>query len=66
MAQDEHKTEQFPDFDLEIEEEEETSNEPFDSTKIRVDMRPMTIDLVLSPINHDELDLAPDFQRKEC
>ncbi len=72
MAQDKYKAEQWLEPDLEIEdenaiepEEEETTNEPFDPTKIRVETRPMTIDLVLSRINHDELDLAPDFQRKE-
>ena len=47
----------------EIESEEEEINGPFDPTRIRVDTRPMTIDLVLSRIQYDELDLAPDFQR---
>lgn len=46
-----------------IDPEEEDINEPFDPTKIRVDTRPMTIDLVLSRIKYEELDLAPDFQR---
>lgn len=44
-------------------EEEEIIIEPFDPALIQVDTRPMTIDLVLSRIEHDELDLAPDFQR---
>ncbi|EDX71169.1 conserved hypothetical protein [Coleofasciculus chthonoplastes PCC 7420] len=48
----------------EIEPEEEETTEPFDPTKIRVDTRSMTIDLVLSRIEHDELDLAPNFQRR--
>ncbi|MEQ9357414.1 DUF262 domain-containing protein [Coleofasciculus chthonoplastes] len=48
----------------EIEPEEEETTEPFDPTKIRVDTRQMTIDLVLSRIEHHELDLAPDFQRR--
>ncbi|MCT7993182.1 DUF262 domain-containing protein [Laspinema olomoucense] len=65
MASDNHPTQQFIEPDVEIEEEEDTTNEPFDPTKIRVETRPMTIDLVLSRINHDELDLAPDFQREE-
>lgn len=65
VAQDKYKTEQVLEPDLEIEEEEETTNEPFDPTEIRVETRPMTIDLVLTRINHDELDLAPDFQREE-
>ncbi|MCD8486904.1 MAG: DUF262 domain-containing protein [Desertifilum sp.] len=46
-----------------IEPGEEEITEPFDPTKIRVDTRPMTIDLVLDRIIHDELDLAPEFQR---
>ena len=44
-------------------EEEELIVAPFDPALIQVDTRPMTIDLVLSRIEHDELDLAPDFQR---
>jgi uncharacterized protein with ParB-like and HNH nuclease domain len=44
-------------------ERDEAITEPFDPTLIRVDTRPMTIDLLLSRIKHDELDLAPDFQR---
>jgi len=47
-----------------IESESEETTEPFDPTKIRVDTRPMTIDLVLSRIEHNELHLAPDFQRR--
>ncbi len=42
----------------------ETITEPFDPTLIRVDTKPMTIDLLLARIRHGEIDLAPDFQRK--
>jgi Protein of unknown function DUF262 len=57
------------DEDIDIDEEieandDEVINEPFDPTKIRVDTRKMTIDLVLKRIEYDELDLAPDFQRQ--
>ena len=45
-------------FDLEAD-----SIEPFDPTKIRVDTRPMPIDLILKRIQYEEIDLAPDFQR---
>src|SRR5215813_1740498 len=38
--------------------------EPFDPSLIRVDTRPMTIDLLRLRIEYNELDLAPDFQRK--
>lgn len=67
---------EFPDIDIdgdegtwfdseeeEIELEEEEITEPFDPTQIRVDTRPMTIDLVLKRIEYDEIDLAPEFQR---
>ena len=50
--------------DDDIEPEDEEITEPFDPTKIRVDSRQMTIDLVLSRIEYDELDLYPDFQRR--
>jgi hypothetical protein len=58
-----------PEFELEEEEtqirqEDEDSHEPFDPTKIRVDTRPMTIDLVLKRIKYEEINLAPDFQRQ--
>src|SRR5579859_7193653 len=43
---------------------EEPINEPFDPSLIRVDTRPMTIDLLRSRIEYNELDLAPGFQRK--
>lgn len=43
---------------------EEKITEPFDSVLIRVDTRPMTIDLLRLRIEHQELDLAPGFQRK--
>ncbi len=46
-----------------IEQEEDVTNTPFDPSLIRVDTRPMTIDLVLKRIKFDEIDLAPDFQR---
>ncbi len=42
---------------------DENITTPFDPTLIRVDTRPMTINLLLSRILHDELDLQPGFQR---
>ena len=50
-------------------EAEETSGsdpikEPFDPTDIRVETKPITIDLLINRIRHNEIDLAPDFQRK--
>src|SRR5947208_971747 len=43
---------------------EEKITDPFDPALIRVDTRSMTIDLLCSRIEHEELDLAPEFQRK--
>jgi uncharacterized protein with ParB-like and HNH nuclease domain len=55
----------FDSEEEDIEPEEEGITEPFDPTKIRVDTRQMTVDLLLSRIQHDELDIAPGFQRRE-
>ena len=51
---------------IEVEDVEtaERITEPFDPTLIRVATRPMTVDLLCARIKHDELDLAPGFQRK--
>ncbi len=61
---------EFSDEDTDIDdgtgiepEKDESITEPFDPALIRVDTRPMTIDLLLSRIQYGELDLAPDFQR---
>ena len=43
---------------------DEEITEPFDPALIRVDTRPMTIDLLRLRIEYHELDLAPGFQRK--
>jgi Protein of unknown function DUF262 len=45
-------------------DEDEGITQPFDPALIRVQTRAMTIDLLLDRIRHDELELAPDFQRK--
>ncbi|PVY31756.1 DUF262 domain-containing protein [Williamsia muralis] len=37
---------------------------PFDPNKIRVTTEPKTIDLIARRIDHNEIDLAPDFQRR--
>ncbi len=38
--------------------------DPFNPTLIRIDTRPMTLDLLIARIHHEELDLKPSFQRK--
>ncbi|MEE3718247.1 DUF262 domain-containing protein [Tumidithrix elongata RA019] len=50
-------------MDIETEEEEEII-EPFDPTKIKIDARQITIDLVLNRIKFGEIELSPDFQRE--
>ena len=51
-----------------VEEEEVDDNleltHPFDPNKIRVTTEPKTIDLLFRRIDHGEIDLAPDFQRR--
>lgn len=52
------------DLDNHIQSELEIDSvEPFDPTKIRVDTRPMPIDLILKRVQYEEINLAPDFQR---
>jgi hypothetical protein len=46
-------------------DEDESIIQPFDPELIRVETRPMTIDLLLQRIKYDELNLTPDFQRKD-
>lgn len=50
--------------ELEDSSGDEQITEPFDPALIRVDTRPMTIDLLRLRIGYNELDLAPGFQRK--
>jgi len=45
-------------------ESKERITEPFDPTLIRVETRPMSMDLLIARIKEDELDLMPGFQRK--
>lgn len=49
--------------DDDIEPEDEVITTPFDPSQIRVNTRPITIDLVLKRIKFDEINLAPKFQR---
>ncbi|MDM8528048.1 DUF262 domain-containing protein [Anaerolineales bacterium HSG24] len=56
------------DHSLGIDHETEDSGEqrvvqPFDPTLIRVDTRPLTVDLLIRRIKNDEINLNPDFQR---
>ena len=51
-------------LDIEIEKEpEQEIIEPFDPTKIKIDARQITIDLVLNRIRYKEIELSPDYQR---
>jgi len=42
----------------------EDIEEPFDPSKLRVDTKTLTIDLLVSRIERNEIDLNPEFQRK--
>jgi hypothetical protein len=54
---------EIDDDEIENDEEEEGIIEPFDPTKIRVKNKQMTLDLILKRIKHEEINLAPNFQR---
>lgn len=45
------------------EDEDEDEIQPFDPTKIRVKTKPLTMDSLIKRIKHNEINLAPDFQR---
>jgi hypothetical protein len=51
-------------IEIEQTEGEGIINEPFDPTLIRVETKPITIDLLMSRIKQNEINLMPDFQRK--
>jgi Protein of unknown function DUF262 len=60
------ETEDQP-FGLDEGEDEEGGDSlvaPFDPTKIRIEARPMTVDLLVRRIKEGALNLSPDFQRK--
>lgn len=46
-------------------DEDESIIQPFDPELIRVETRPMSLDLLLQRIKYEELNLTPDFQRKD-
>ena len=45
-------------------ESDDQITEPFDPTLIRVETKPLSMDLLISRIREGELNLMPDFQRK--
>jgi len=48
----------------EITESDDQITEPFDPTLIRVETKPLSMDLLISRIDNKEIDLMPDFQRQ--
>ena len=50
-------------IEIESEDPDGVVEHPFDPSKIRVRTEPAVVALLLSRIEHDEIDLAPDFQR---
>ena len=50
--------------DVEEESESEVAiAHPFDPAKIDVDLKTLTLDLLIRRMRHDEIDLSPAFQR---
>lgn len=56
----------YPGLGVEVESEDEDLQiqNPFDPEKIKVKTVTKTIDLLMKRIKHDEIDLAPEFQRR--
>lgn len=52
-----------PDSGLEVEREDPEIEKPFNPEKIRVRTTNITVELLVSRIRHNEIDLEPDFQR---
>ena len=50
-------------IEIESEDPDGVVEHPFDPSKIKVRTVPAVVGLLLSRIEHDEIDLAPDFQR---
>ena len=50
-------------IEIESEDLDGVVEHPFDPSKIKVRTEPAVVGLLLSRIEHDEIDLAPDFQR---
>ena len=50
-------------IEIESEDPDAVVEYPFDPSKIRVRTQPAVVSLLLSRIEHDRIDLAPDFQR---
>ncbi|KZS56942.1 DUF262 domain-containing protein [Rhizobium anhuiense] len=48
----------------EVVDEDVDLSHPFDPSKIRVTTEPRTIDLLIRRVDHGEIDLAPEFQRR--
>lgn len=46
------------------EEKEERITQPFDTRAIRIESKPSNMNTLLSRLENDEIDLAPDFQRQ--
>lgn len=52
--------------EAEFEDQNLTSDsdiQPFDPSQIKIDTRPMSLDMILKRMKHNEINLTPDFQR---
>jgi hypothetical protein len=45
--------------------EDETNPDPFDPSKVDVDLRTLSLDLLMRRMREDEINLSPDFQRHQ-
>lgn len=52
-------------IEAEDEDPEERITEPFDPERIKISTKTLTLDQIITRIQYNEIDLAPDFQRKE-
>lgn len=50
-------------LETELEDPQVDITEPFDPERIRISTRPVVVEQILTRIEHDDLDLSPDFQR---
>ena len=64
-APSDHDVEEDPHSGLEVEQDDPqvTIEHPFDPEKIKVRTTPLLVESLVARIKHEEIDLAPDFQR---
>lgn len=51
-------------FEREVETADDEITHPFDPSRINIIQKPITVDLLLKRMRHDEINLSPEFQRR--